>query len=232
MSKRILLKLSGEALKNKSTGIIDFKYCLALCTKIKNLSNNGFFIGIVVGGGNIWRGKSNTYIDSLLSDQVGILSTTINSLILNATFKELNVDSIVLNSFEIEKIVDRLEIKALNSYIEQNKIIIFGGGTGRVGCSTDTAAALRAKDINADFIVKLTNVDGVYNKDPKIYVDAEKYDIISFNEALQKNLNIMDREAFVICKENNIPIVVMNINKLDKFKNLDDIKLMGSLIKD
>ena len=231
MNKRILLKLSGEALKNHNAGIIDFDYCLNLCDKIKKLYESGFTIRIVVGGGNIWRGRQNTNIDSSLSDQVGILSTTINSLVLNATFKELNIDSVVVNSLDIENIVDKVEKSKINSYIEQNKIIIFGGGTGNVGCSTDTAAALRAIDINADYLIKLTNVDGVYNKDPNVYDDAKKYDEITFDEALEKNLKIMDKEAFLICKENSIPIIVMNINELQEINILSSIKNLGSLIK-
>lgn len=229
--KRILLKLSGEVLKNNSNGIIDFNYCLSICNKIKKLHDAGFSIGIVVGGGNIWRGRQNTYIDSSLSDKVGILSTTINSLILNATFKELGVDSIVLNSLEIENIIDKVDSDKLHTNIEKKKIIIFGGGTGEVGCSTDTAAALRAKDIDADYIVKLTNVDGVYDKDPKVYSDAKKYDEITFDKVLEKDLKVMDREAFIICKENNIPIIVVNINDLEKIEDLLIRKTIGSLIK-
>ena len=229
--KRILLKLSGEALKNNSDGIIDFNYCLNICKKIKKLYDSGFSIGIVVGGGNIWRGRNNTYIDSSLADKVGILSTTINSLILNATFNELNVDSVILNSLEIESIVDKVEKNKINSYIAENKIIIFGGGTGEVGCSTDTAAALRAIDIAADYVVKLTNVDGVYDKDPTVYSDAVKYDEITFNEVLQKDLKVMDKEAFIICKENNIPIIVMNVNDLEKLEYSLKGKNIGSFIK-
>lgn len=229
--KRILLKLSGEALKNNSDGIIDFNYCLNICNKIKKLYDSGFSIGIVVGGGNIWRGRNNTYIDSSLADKVGILSTTINSLILNAAFNELNVDSVVLNSFETEKIVDKISKEKVLSAIDDKKIIIFGGGTGEVGCSTDTAAALRAIDINADYIVKLTNVDGVYDKDPKVYSDVKRYEEITFNEVLQKDLKVMDKEAFIICKENDIPIIVMNVNDLEKLEYSLKGKNIGSFIK-
>ena len=229
--KRILLKLSGEALKNNSDGIIDFNYCLNICNKIKKLYDRGFSIGIVVGGGNIWRGRNNTYIDSSLADKVGILSTTINSLILNAPFNELNVDSVVLNSFETEKIVDKISKEKVLSAIDDKKIIIFGGGTGEVGCSTDTAAALRAIDINADYIVKLTNVDGVYDKDPKVYSDVKRYEEITFNEVLQKDLKVMDKEAFIICKENDIPIIVMNVNDLEKLEYSLKGKNIGSFIK-
>ena len=229
--KRILLKLSGEALKNNSDGIIDFNYCLNICNKIKKLYDRGFSIGIVVGGGNIWRGRNNTYIDSSLADKVGILSTTINCLILNAPFNELNVDSVVLNSFETEKIVDKISKEKVLSAIDDKKIIIFGGGTGEVGCSTDTAAALRAIDINADYIVKLTNVDGVYDKDPKVYSDVKRYEEITFNEVLQKDLKVMDKEAFIICKENDIPIIVMNVNDLEKLEYSLKGKNIGSFIK-
>ena len=228
--KRILIKLSGEALKNDKQGICDFEYVLDVCRKIGNICNQGYKVGIVVGGGNIWRGRDNTYIDSEISDKIGILSTTMNSLILNAAFKELGFDSKVLNSSFIDGVVDIVSVEKIEEKIDNNTILIFGGGTGNVGCSTDTAASKRAIDMKADVIIKLTNVDGVFDKDPDIYNDAKMYKSISYEEVLDKKLNVMDETSFIVCKENNIPIIVANINKLhniDRILNLEE----GTLVE-
>lgn len=228
--KRILIKLSGEALKNDKQGICDFQYVLDVCKKIGNICNQGYKVGIVVGGGNIWRGRDNTYIDSDISDKIGILSTTMNSLVLDAAFKELGFDSKVLNSSFIDNIVDVVSIDKIEDDLKNNTILIFGGGTGKVGCSTDTAASKRAIDMKADVIIKLTNVDGVFDKDPDIYNDAKMYKSISYEEVLDKKLNVMDETSFIVCKENNIPIIVANINKLhniDRILNLEE----GTLVE-
>ncbi|MDD6878890.1 MAG: UMP kinase [bacterium] len=218
--KRVLLKLSGEALKNKNEGIIDFVYLKDICKKIIDFKKLGYDVSIVVGGGNIWRGRDNTYINSSLSDKIGILSTTINSLILHSAFNELNFQSVVLNSFKAEGIVGITSVDKIEKYFKENKIIIFGGGIGVVGCSTDTAAALRAIESNSDVIIKLTNVDGVYNKDPKKHYDAIKLDQVSYDEVIKDNLNVMDIGSIEMCKENSIKIIVMNINKLDDIENI------------
>lgn len=219
MYNRILLKLSGEALKNDKTEIIDFEYIQDICLKINKLGQNRK-IGIVVGGGNIWRGRNNTYIDSDLSDKIGILGTTINSLIVHSTFNKLSINSIVLNSFDADNIVQKSTKELINDSFSFNKIVVFGGGTGRVGCSTDTASAQKAIDMEADLLIKLTNVDGVYDKDPKTNVDAKKYDTVSFEEAISKELKIMDLSSLKLCHENKIPILVININDLDNIINI------------
>lgn len=228
--KRILIKLSGEALKNDKQGICDFEYVLDVCKKIGTICKHGYKVGIVVGGGNIWRGRDNTYIASDISDKIGILSTTMNSLVLDAAFKELGFDSKVLNSSFIDNIVDVVSIDKIEDELKNSTILIFGGGTGKVGCSTDTAASKRAIDMKADVIIKLTNVDGVFDKDPDVYNDAKMYKSISYEEVLDKKLNVMDETSFIVCKENNIPIIVANINKLhniDRILNLEE----GTLVE-
>lgn len=223
--KRILFKLSGESLKNEKQNICDFDYMLDVCSKIGNISKLGYDIGIVVGGGNIWRGRDNTYIDPIMSDQIGILSTTINSIILNAIFKELGFESKVFNSSKIDNIVDKCSVEDIEKELKNKKILIFGGGTGVVGCSTDTAASQRAINMQADVIIKLTNVDGIYDSDPKFNKDAKLYKKVSYDEVIDKNLNVMDKGSIIMCKENKIPIIVMNINNLssiDKIFNLEE----------
>ncbi len=219
MYNKILIKLSGEALKNNKNEIIDFEYVKDICKKISKLSKDKK-IGIVVGGGNIWRGRNNTYIDSALSDKIGILGTTMNSLIVHSTFEKLSVDSIALNSFEADNIIQKSTKKMINDSFDKNKIIVFGGGTGHVGCSTDTASAQKAIDMDADLLIKLTNVDGVYDKDPDEFKDAKKYDTVTFDEAISKELKIMDLDSLKLCNENKIPILVMNINDLDKINDI------------
>lgn len=226
---RILLKLSGEALKNDKDGIIDFEYVLKLCSEIKKIRDLGIEIAIVVGGGNIWRGRNNTYINSDVSDKIGILSTTINSFIIDEAFKKLKTNSIVLNSLEIEGIINKVSEEELKTLIKNN-ILIFGGGTGEVGFSTDTAAAIYAKEMDADVIIKLTNVDGVYDKDPKISEDAKLYKNISYQEVLDKNIKVMDKTSIEISMKNQIPIIVTNIKTLNKLDEFLCGKLEGSLI--
>lgn len=218
--RRILIKLSGESIKNYKDGIVDYEYLKKTCKEIINFKNKGYDISIVIGGGNIWRGRDNTYINSDISDKIGILSTTINSLILHATFEELNCKSVVLNSFKADGIVGITSIEKIEKYFNEGKIIIFGGGTGVVGCSTDTAASLRAIESKSEIIIKLTNVDGVYNKDPNKYRDAKKYDKVSYDEVIEKKLNVMDIGSIEMCKDNSIKIIVTNINNVS---NLEDI---------
>lgn len=221
--KRILLKLSGEALKNNKNGIVDFDYVLKLCEGITSLRNKGVSIGIVVGGGNIWRGRDNTYIDSSSSDKIGILATSMNALILKSAFDKLNVEAVLYNSFEAKNILEETPSEEELVRLSDN-IIIFGGGTGNVGCSTDKSAFNKAKEMKADIIIKLTNVDGIYNKDPNIYEDAVKYDEITYEEVIDKNLHVMDLDAIKLCMENDINILVTNINYLFDIESLEKNK--------
>ncbi len=229
-NKRVLLKLSGEGLKNGNEKIIDFDYLKKVCLDIKKLQDLDYEIGIVIGGGNIWRGRDNTYIDSVLSDKIGIMSTTMNSLILSATFKAIDSKAIALNAFDISEIVSKADEKTISDNLQNKNIVVFGGGTGKPGCSTDTAAAQRAIDMKADMLIKVTKVDGVYDSDPKTNENAKKYDKVSFDEVIEKELSVMDIPAVKLCKDNNIPIFVMNINRLEDLsimlKNYDE----GTLI--
>ena len=218
--KRVLLKLSGEALKNNKDGIIDIEYIGSICKKIKKLWSLDYEISIVIGGGNIWRGRDNLYIDSTLSDKIGILSTTINGMILHSVFKKLDINSVLLNAFDIENIASKSTEKEIKNAIKNKDIIIFSGGTGHVGCSTDTAAALRIIDIDSDILIKLTNVDGVYDKDPKKYKDAVKFEMLTYDEVIEKNLKVMDLNSIVLCKNNKKKILVLDIKELE---NLDQI---------
>ena len=211
--KRILLKLSGETLSGKDGKGIDFNSVLSICEEIKSCKKLGCEIAIVVGGGNFWRGRSNKYMDSCTSDHIGMLGTTMNALALQDGFRQIGVESRVQTGIEMREIAEFYIRNRAIRHLEKDRIVIFGCGTGNPFFSTDTGAALRAAEINADIIFKATNVDGVYTADPKKDKTATKFDKISYIDVLNKKLNVMDSTATSLCMDNNIPIYVFDINK-------------------
>ena len=211
MKKNILIKLSGEALAGNNGHGFDFAYINEICSRIKQIHDMGYGIGIVCGGGNFIRGRDTSEMDRILADYAGMMATIINSLALKDSFVKLGCDVYNQSGLDVS-IMDNIDSDRARSAIKEGKIVIFGGGVGKPFFSTDTGAALRAKDINADLIVKLTNVDGVYNKDPNKYSDAIKYETVTFDEVLNNKLEVMDLTAMEICRDNNIEIVVANIN--------------------
>ena len=211
--KRIILKLSGEVLAGSNKHGIDFERTLEIAKEIKECVDLGYEIGIVVGGGNFWRGKSNDYMDRATSDYIGMLSTVMNALALGDAFKQLDVPARVQTGVEMRQIAEFYIKNRAVRHLEKGRVVIFGCGTGSLFFSTDTASSLRAAEINADVLIKATKVDGVYDKDPKKYDDAVKYDKLSYIDVLNKKLNVMDSTAISLCMEENIPIVVFNINK-------------------
>lgn len=214
MKQVFLIKLSGESMSGKNGYGLDFEYIEKLCLKIKECHDLGVGIGIVCGGGNFLRGRDAHVMDRETADYTGMLATVMNSLVLKDTFTRIGVPVYNQTGLSVKTIDDIDSSKALSA-INEGKIVIFGGGTGKPFFSTDTGAALRAKDINANIIVKLTNVDGVYDKDPRKFNDAVRYNKVSYDEVLEKQLGIMDFEAIEFCKENNIEIVVTDINNDD-----------------
>lgn len=224
---RVLLKLSGESLAgNKGMGI-DFEKVLAICEEIKYVAiHTKVEIAIVVGGGNFWRGRSNKQMDSCTSDHIGMLGTTMNALALDDAFKQLGFESRVQTGIEMRQIAEFYIRKRTIRHLDKGRIVIFGCGTGNPFFSTDTAAALRAAEINADVVLKATNVDGIYTADPKKNKDATKIDKIKYIDVLNKNLNVMDSTATTLCMDNNIPIIVYNMNtkgNLEKIIKGEDI---------
>ena len=211
--KRILLKLSGESLAgDKGTGI-DFEKVLRTANEIKEVAQKGVEVAIVVGGGNFWRGRSNQQMDRCTSDYIGMLGTTMNALALGDAFKQVGQDVRVQTGVEMRQIAEfYIKDRALK-HLSNNRVVVFGCGTGSPFFSTDTAAALRAAEINADALLKATNVDAIYDKDPKKYDDAVKIEEITYLEVLNKKLNVMDTTATSLCMDNNIPIIVFDINK-------------------
>ena len=229
--KRILLKLSGEVLSgDKGTGI-DFDKTLEFAREIKEGVELGAEIAIVVGGGNFWRGKSNEYMDRATSDYIGMLGTVMNALALGDAFKQIGVPVRVQTGVEMRQIAEFYIKDRAIRHLEKGRVVIFGCGTGSPFFSTDTASALRAAEINADVLIKATKVDGVYDKDPKKYEDAVKFDEITYIDVLNKKLNVMDSTAISLCMEENIPIKVFNILEKGNLKKviLDDN--IGTIVK-
>ena len=229
--KRILLKLSGEALSGSKDNGIDFERVIEIAKEVKECLDMGFSIAIVVGGGNFWRGKANDFMERQTSDYIGMLATTMNALALQDAFRQIDVPVRVETAIEMRKVAEFYIREKCEKHLEKGRVVIFGCGTGNPFFSTDTAAALRAAEINADILVKATNVDGIYDKDPKKYKDAKLIKETTYNEVLNKKLKVMDLTAITLCMEEAIPIIVFNINKTGMLKQAlitDDI---GSIVK-
>ncbi len=211
--KRLLIKLSGEALAGSIGHGIDNDSMLRICREIKECADNGYEIGIVVGGGNFWRGRTNQFMNMNVSHNIGILGTVMNALALGEAFRELNVPTEVMTTIEMNKILPLYNYNQTMASLADKKIVIFGGGVGSPYFSTDTASALKAIEIHADVIIKATNVDGVYTADPKLDPNAKLIKKMSLQEMLDKKLKVLDLTATSLCLENNVPILVLNINK-------------------
>lgn len=212
---RILLKLSGEVLAGESSFGLDMKAISKICGEIASLAENGLEIAMVVGGGNIFRGAQSGegFLDRAQGDYMGMLATVINSLALQSVLERLGVPTRVQTAIEMRELAEPFIRRKALRHLEKGRIVIFAAGTGSPFFSTDTAAALRAAEISADCLLKATKVDGIYDKDPAIDPDARLLPRISYMEAIQKQLKVMDAAAFSLCMENRIPILVANILK-------------------
>ena len=210
---RILVKLSGEILAGKKGYGIDPEITQDLALKIKEGAEKGIQVGIVIGGGNIFRGISSDSkgLDRVPGDYIGMMATIMNSVALQSALERLGCDTRVMSALSITQLAEPYIRRRGIRHLEKGRIVIFAGGTGNPYFSTDTAAALRAIEINADIIIKGTKVDGVYSADPEIDPDATKYDTLTFKEVIEKELRVMDLTAVTLCKENNLPIIVFDI---------------------
>lgn len=211
--KRVLLKLSGESLAGKETHGIDFDTVLRICRPIKECVDMGVQIAIVVGGGNFCRGRSSGQMDRTRADHMGMLATTINALGVADALEQLGLTVRVQTAISMQQIAEPYIRNRAVRHLEKGRVVVFGCGTGNPFFSTDTAASLRAAEIDADIILKATMVDGVYDSDPKKNPNAVKYDTLSFMDVLNKNLQVMDSTAATMCKDNNIPILVFSIDQ-------------------
>ena len=211
---RILLKLSGEMFSGEKSFGIDPAVVKKIAQKIIQISNKNIEIGIVIGGGNIIRGISSEDkgLDRVPGDYLGMMATIMNSVALQSELEKLSLDTRVMSALSITQLAEPYIRRRGIRHLEKGRVVIFAGGTGNPYFSTDTAAALRAIEINADVIIKGTKVDGIYTADPSIDPDAKKYDAISYKEVIEKELRVMDLTAITLCKENNLPIIVFDIN--------------------
>jgi uridylate kinase len=213
--KRILLKLSGEALMGDRQYGIDPKRLAEYAEDIKELVDKGVEIAIVIGGGNIFRGVAGASngMDRVQGDYMGMLATVINGLALQSALEDANVETRLQTAIKIEAIAEPYIKRRATRHLEKGRVVIFGSGTGNPYFTTDSAAVLRAIEISADVILKGTRVDGIYNEDPEKNPEAKKYDYISFDDVIKKGLKVMDMTAFTLSQENNLPIVVFDMNK-------------------
>ena len=229
--KRLLLKLSGEVLAGEKGTGIDFEKVLDVCERVKQCVDMGVQVAIVVGGGNFWRGRSSGKMDRTRADHMGMLATSINSLALADALEQLGVTARVQTAIEMRQIAEPYIRKEAVRHLEKGRVVIFGCGTGNPFFSTDTAAALRAAEIGADVIFKATNVDGVYDSDPKLNPDAKKYDTLSHIDVLQQGLHVMDSTAASLCMDNGIEILVFNLDNPDNIVAAVTGEKIGTIVK-
>ncbi len=232
--KRILLKLSGEALMGEKEFGIDHDRLKQYAEDIKSIVDKGTQVAIVIGGGNIFRGVGNDaedVIDRVQGDYMGMLATVINSMALQSALEKMSVNTRLQSAIKMEEICEPFIKRRAVRHLEKGRVVIFGAGTGNPYFTTDTAASLRAIEIEADVILKGTRVDGIYNADPEKDKNAVKYDTVSFDEVYEKGLKIMDMTAFTLCKENNVPIIVFDMNKTGNLLSVLEGKQVGTLVE-
>lgn len=211
--KRILLKLSGEAMAGAAKSGLDFDTVLGICSAIKECAEAGVEIAIVVGGGNFWRGRSSGKMDRTRADHMGMLATTINALALADALEQLDCDVRVQTAIAMNQIAEPYIRNRAVRHLEKGRVVVFGCGTGNPFFSTDTAAALRAAEIEADIIFKASMVDGIYDSDPKTNPDAVRFEELSYLDVLNRDLKVMDSTAATLCKDNGLPLLVFNLEE-------------------
>ena len=232
MYKRILLKLSGEVLAGEAGHGSDFDTVTNICESVKRAAQTGTQIGLVVGGGNFWRGRSSGTMNRTRADNMGMLATVMNSLALCEALEQLGVKARVMSSVAMQPIAEPFTARDAVKHLEEGEVVIFGCGTGCPFFSTDTTAALRAAEIEADVIFKATNVDGVYDKDPNKFSDAVKYDTLTHSEVLAKGLKVMDSTAASLCRDNGISILVFNLEDPENILRALNGENIGTLVSE
>ena len=230
--KRILLKLSGEALMGNKQFGIDNNRLMQYAEEIREIADLGAEIGIVIGGGNIFRGvqAERGGMERTQGDYMGMLATMINSMALQAALESLGLYTRLQSAIEMKQIAEPFIKRKAVRHLEKGRIVIFGSGTGNPFFTTDSAASLRAIEIDAEVILKGTRVDGIYDQDPEKNASAKKFDTITFDEAYEKNLKVMDMTAFTLCKENELPVIVFNMNKTGNLKKVISGEEIGTLV--
>ena len=231
MKRRVLLKLSGEALAGEKHTGFDEPTVTKVAKQVKTLVDQGIEVGIVIGGGNFWRGRSSENIDRTKADQIGMLATVMNCIYVSEIFRSQGMMTAVLTPFPCGEFHKRIFPKTVQTNIFQhNMVVFFAGGTGHPYFSTDTATVLRAIEIEADEILLAKAVDGVYDSDPKTNPDAKKFDEISIQEVIEKDLKVVDMTASILCKENKMPMLVFGLNEENSIVNAANGKINGTRV--
>ena len=229
--KRILLKLSGEVLAGEKGSGIDFDTVTDICKVIKECTDMGVQIGIVVGGGNFWRGRSSGTMDRTRADHMGMLATVMNSLALQEALIQLGNDAVVMTALDIQRVAVPFNKDEAVRLMESGRAVIFGCGTGSPFFSTDSGAALRAAEIGADIFFKATNVDGVFDKDPNKFDDAVKFETVTHDKLLEMHLGVMDNTAAALAQNSNLPVLVFNLNDPKNIKKAVLGEKIGTIVK-
>jgi len=230
--KRILLKLSGETLGGERGSGFDYDTIRALADSVVSVHNLGVEIGVVVGGGNIFRGSKSTEgnVGRVAGDHMGMLATVINSICLQEILEQRGVLTRVLSAIELNAIAEPYIKRRADRHLEKKRVVIFAAGTGNPFFTTDTAAVLRASEVGAEIVIKATKTNGVYDKDPMIHADAIRYEKLTYDEVLNKNLQVMDSTAIAFCRDNQLPILVLNYRESDSILRAVCGETIGTLI--
>ena len=231
--KRVLVKLSGEALAGEAGFGIDFSVIDRITEEIREVHGMGASLGLVLGGGNIMRGTtaSQQGMDRVSADYMGMLATVINALAVQDILERKDVETRVMTAIRMEELAEPYIRRRAQRHLEKGRVVLFAGGTGNPYFSTDTAAVLRALEIEADVIIKATNVDGIYSSDPKKDPDAEFIPELGYQDAIIRDLEVMDANAFGLCKKNNLPIIVMNVNQQGAIARVIEGERVGTLVR-
>lgn len=228
--KRVLLKLSGEALAGEKKTGFDEATCMGVARQVKQLVDDGIQVAIVTGGGNFWRGRTSETIDRVKADQIGMLATVMNCIYVSEIFRTAGMRTSVLTPFECGSFTKLFSKDRVNKYFDRGMVVFMAGGTGHPYFSTDTATVLRAVEIEADMIFLAKAVDGVYDSDPKSNPDARKYDEVSIQEVIDKKLAVVDMTASILCMENKMPMLVFGLNEKDSIVNTAHGKFTGTKV--
>jgi len=228
-NKRVILKLSGEALALKTGGYND-EEITSVARQVKEAHDAGMDIGIVIGGGNYWRGRSSKGIDRTKSDSIGMLATVMNCLYVSEIFRLEGMDTAILSPFICGTITEQFSKDLANRYFKEGKVLFFAGGTGHPYFSTDTGIILRAIELNADIVLMAKAIDGVYDKDPGTNPDAKKYDTVSIDEVLEKNLKVVDLTASALCKDYKMPLAIFDLREENSIANALTGKINGTIV--
>lgn len=227
--KRVILKLSGEALAKKKGGYND-ELIENIANQVKTIVDKGTDVGVVIGGGNYWRGRSNDNIDRTKADQIGMLATIMNCIYVSEIFRSQGLKTNILTPFECGSMTKLFSKDRANKYFEKGMVVFFAGGTGHPYFSTDTGIVLRAVELDADAILLAKAIDGIYDSDPKLNPEAKKYDTISINEVVEKKLGVIDMTASVMCMENKMPLMVFGLEEENSIVNALSGKFNGTVV--